>query len=73
VIPKIAGQIKIAKKWTFKGNPHSYIAARCENGKLQAKGQFTFTDATPARRHVPEALHRPLSRRSRSHQAGQTD
>jgi hypothetical protein len=53
-IPKIAGgfgvpisgSIKIGKQWTYKGRPHSYVAARCENGKLQAKGQFTFTDGT---------------------------
>ena len=42
----ISGSIKIGKKWTYKGKPHSYIAARCENGKLQAKGEFTFTDGT---------------------------
>jgi hypothetical protein len=42
----ISGHIKIGKKWTYKGKPHSYIAARCENGKLQAKGEFTFTDGT---------------------------
>jgi hypothetical protein len=53
-IPKIAGgygvpisgRIEISKKWTYKGAPHSYISARCENGKLQAKGEFTFTDGT---------------------------
>jgi hypothetical protein len=52
-IPKIAdgygvpisGQIKIGKKWTYKGEPHSYTAARCETGKPQAKGKFTFDDA----------------------------
>jgi hypothetical protein len=42
----ISGHIKIGKKWTYKGRPHSYISARCEDGKLQAKGEFTFTDGT---------------------------
>jgi hypothetical protein len=42
----ISGSIKIGKQWTYKGKPHSYIAARCETGKLQAKGEFTFTDGT---------------------------
>jgi hypothetical protein len=42
----ISGSIKIGKQWTYKGSRHSYIAARCENGKLQAKGEFTFTDGT---------------------------
>jgi hypothetical protein len=53
-IPKIAGgygvpisgHLKIGKKWTYNGSPHSYVSARCETGKLQAKGQFTFTDGT---------------------------
>jgi hypothetical protein len=48
-IPKIAGGAgipisgsMIGKKWTYKGRTHSSIAARCENGKLQAMGEFTF-------------------------------
>jgi hypothetical protein len=42
----IKGHLKIGRKWTYKGEPHSYIAARCETGKLEAKGEFTFTDGT---------------------------
>ncbi len=53
-IPKIAGgagvpiegELTIGKKWTYKGKKHSYIAARCETGRLQARGQFTFKDGT---------------------------
>jgi hypothetical protein len=53
-IPKIAngagvpisGELTIGKKWTFKGEKHSYINARCENGRLQARGQFGFKDGT---------------------------
>jgi hypothetical protein len=53
-IPKIAngagvpvsGHLKIGKKWTYKGKEHSYINARCENGRLQARGQFRFKDGT---------------------------
>lgn len=51
-IPKIAGgyghplsgSAKVGRKWTFKGKKHSYIAARCETGHFQVKGQFTFKD-----------------------------
>ncbi len=53
-IPKIAGgagvpiegELTIGKKWTYKGKKHSYIAARCETGRLQARGQFRFKDGT---------------------------
>jgi hypothetical protein len=53
-IPKIAGgagvpiegELTIGKKWTYKGQKHSYIAARCETGRLQARGQFRFKDGT---------------------------
>jgi hypothetical protein len=53
-IPKIAGgyghpisgNIKVERKWTFKGKKHSYINARCENGRLQARGEFSFKDGT---------------------------
>jgi hypothetical protein len=53
-IPKIAGgygvpisgSLKIGKKWTYKGKKLSYVNARCEDGRLQAKADFTFNDGT---------------------------
>jgi hypothetical protein len=42
----IAGHLKIGRKWTYKGRKHSYISARCETGRLQARGEFTFRDKT---------------------------
>jgi len=41
-----SGHITIERKWTYKGKKHSYVNARCENGRLQAKGQFGFDDGT---------------------------
>jgi hypothetical protein len=51
-IPKIAGgyghpisgSAKVGKKWTFKGQKHSYINARCETGHFQVRGEFTFKE-----------------------------
>jgi hypothetical protein len=53
-IPKIAGgagvpisgHLKVGKQWTYRGERHSYISARCENGRLQARGKFRFKDGT---------------------------
>jgi hypothetical protein len=53
-IPKIAngagipisGSITIGRHWTYKGVKHSYINARCPDGRLQAVGQFGFDDGT---------------------------
>jgi hypothetical protein len=53
-IPKIAGgygiplsgSITVGRKWTFKGKKHSYINARCADGRLQALGNFSFKDGT---------------------------
>jgi hypothetical protein len=53
-IPKIAGgaghpisgHLKVGKKWTYKGQKHSYVNARCETGHLQARVQVTFKDGT---------------------------
>ncbi len=53
-IPKIAGgyghpisgRLRIERKWTYKGKKHSYVNARCELGRLQAKGKFFFKDGT---------------------------
>jgi hypothetical protein len=53
-IPRIAGgygtpiygRLAIGREWTFKGKKLSYINASCPDGRLQAKGQFTFKDGT---------------------------
>ncbi len=53
-IPKIAngygvpvsGKLRIGRKWTYQGLPHSYVNARCETGRLQARGEFSFDDGT---------------------------
>jgi hypothetical protein len=53
-IPKIAGgaghpisgNITVDKKWTFKGHKYSYVNARCETGRLQAKVKVHFADGT---------------------------
>jgi hypothetical protein len=53
-IPKIAGgyghpisgHITINRKWTYKGKRHSFANARCETGRLQARGEFLFQDGT---------------------------
>jgi hypothetical protein len=40
----IAGSSKVGKKWTYKGQQHSYVNARCETGHFQARGEFTFKE-----------------------------
>lgn len=53
-IPKIAGgagipisgSLRVGRKWTFKGKKHSYVNARCADGRLQAVGEFGFKDGT---------------------------
>ena len=42
----ISGHLRIGRRWTYKGRHYSYVNARCETGKLEAKGEFTFTDGT---------------------------
>lgn len=42
----LAGHLKIGRKWTYKGKRYSYLNARCENGRLQARGEFKFNDGT---------------------------
>ena len=42
----ISGSLKIGRQWTYKGQEHSYISARCETGHLQAHGSFAFSDET---------------------------
>jgi len=52
-IPLIAGgtgvlkefQVKIDKKWRFKGEKRSFISAKCPNSKkLKTRGKFTYRD-----------------------------
>lgn len=53
-IPKIAGgaghpisgHLRVVRKWTYKGQKHSYVNARCETGRLQARVQVSFQDGT---------------------------
>jgi hypothetical protein len=53
-IPPIAGGYgipisargKIGRKWTYRGERHSFLNARCETGHLQARGRFTFNEGT---------------------------
>jgi hypothetical protein len=53
-IPEIAGgaghptggRLTVGRKWTHQGVRHSYVNARCETGRLQARGEFTFDDGT---------------------------
>jgi hypothetical protein len=40
------GELKIGRTWTYKGKKLSYANARCADGRLQARGQFTFRDGT---------------------------
>jgi hypothetical protein len=41
-----SGNIRVEKRWTFKGKKLSYVNARCADGRLQAFGTFTFRDGT---------------------------
>ncbi|HVQ60143.1 MAG TPA: hypothetical protein VMS60_14675 [Solirubrobacterales bacterium] len=51
-IPKIAGgtgaltdfQVKIDKKYRFKGQQRSFISAKCTSGKLKSRAAFTYLD-----------------------------
>lgn len=53
-IPKIAGgsgsvisfNLKIDKKYTYKGQKISVLTAKCPDGKLQARGTGVFADGT---------------------------
>jgi hypothetical protein len=38
------GRLTIGRKWRYKGKTLSFANARCADGRLQAKAQFTFED-----------------------------
>ncbi len=42
----ISGQLTIDKQWTYQGKRHTFLAARCETGHLQARVEATFKDGT---------------------------
>jgi len=42
----LAGWLKIGRRWSHKGVKHRYVNARCETGRLQARGEFGFDDGT---------------------------
>jgi hypothetical protein len=42
----LAGSIRVGRKWTYKGKEHSFVNARCADGRLQAIGEFGFKDGT---------------------------
>jgi hypothetical protein len=45
----ISGSISVSRIWTYKGEKHSYLNARCADGRLQATGEFAFKDQTVLR------------------------
>jgi hypothetical protein len=42
----ISGELRIGRRWTYRGHRYSYVNARCETGRLQARGTFGFDDGT---------------------------
>lgn len=42
----LAGSIRVGRQWTYKGKRHSFVNARCADGRLQAIGRFGFKDGT---------------------------
>jgi len=38
--------VKIGRRYRFKGRPRSYVSARCSDNVLQTRGSFTFADGT---------------------------
>ncbi len=42
----LSGSIRVGRKWTYKGEQHSFVNARCPDGRLQAIGEFSFKDGT---------------------------
>ena len=42
----ISGSLRIGRRWTYKRRHYSYVNARCETGRLQARGEFSFSNGT---------------------------
>jgi hypothetical protein len=53
-VPKIAGgygalthvDMKIGRRWRFRGAERSYVSARCSDNVLETRGRFGFADGT---------------------------
>lgn len=53
-VPKIAGgsgsvtkfELKVGRRFTYKGKPKSFLTASCPNGIWMAKGEASFVDGT---------------------------
>jgi hypothetical protein len=68
-IPKIAGgaghptsgSLTIGRKWTFKGQKHSFVNARCETGHLQARAELTFKDEGAGKTFLTGTFVRPCT------------
>lgn len=43
------GRIKIGREWTYKGMRLSFANAHCADGRLQARGEFSFKDGSSVR------------------------
>ncbi len=42
----VSGSLKVGRKWSYRGKRYSYVNARCETGRLQARGEFSFSNGT---------------------------
>jgi hypothetical protein len=42
----VSGSLRIGRRWTYRGHRYSYVNARCQTGRLQARGEFTFDDGS---------------------------
>jgi len=42
----LSGSVRVGRKWTIKGEKHSFVNASCFDGRLQAIGKFAFKDGT---------------------------
>lgn len=42
----IYGRLKIGREWTYRGRRLSFANAHCADGRLQARGEFSFKDGS---------------------------
>lgn len=56
----VFGRLKIGKEWIYKGKRLSFANAHCPDGRLQARGEFSFKDGSS----VQGTLFRPCKVRN---------